>query len=469
MAVAVFDVGKTNVKLLAVGSDGEILEQSSIANSVIQDGPFWRHDLAGTESWLLESLGDLAKSHELEAFVTAAHGSAGVLVRSDDLERSEPLCPMLDYEQEIPDWLRKRYVAVGGGFEDRGSAILHGALHQARQLLWLEQELPAAMGSGALYLCLPQYWAWRLSGVVASEITYLAAQSGLWNLTGNRAARIVARHGWTEMLPPLRKAWESLGVVRPKLAHRYGLPEQMRILTGIHDSSANFYGYQAMGFAGFSVVSTGTWIVGMSDATPFERLDPDRGMTCNADPAGGVVGGVLTMGGREFSAITGAESMQAPASVEAVRRIVNDGTMALPTFGADDGLFPGTAGRGCIVGPKPDSDVARKSLAILHCALLSSKCLDALGRSNAVILDGAYIRDPLFAGLMATLNRGASVYVNSRADGVALGAAQLASHGKGPLSDAQPHRVDGLDIPGLESYAATWELRTKANIKEAQA
>lgn len=469
MAIAVFDVGKTNVKLLVVGPGGEILEQDSISNRVIGDGAFRRHDLAGTEAWLLETMGDFARRHRLEAFVTSAHGSAGVPVRPDDLNRTEPVCPMLDYEQEIPDWLREKYAAEGGGFEDRGSAILHGALHQARQLLWLEREMPQALSASSDYLCLPQYWAWRLSGVASAEITYLAAQSGLWNLTGQRASEIAVRHGWTRLLPPFRKAWECLGSIRPELAKRHGLPEDMRILTGIHDSSANFYGYQAMGFSDFTVISTGTWIVGMSDSTPFARLDPERGMTCNSDPSGGVVGGVLTMGGREFSAITGSESMDVPASVDAVRQMVADGIMALPTFGADDGLFPGTAGRGRIIGVAPEGGVARKSLAILHCALLSSQCLEALGQSGTILLDGAYTRDPLFAGLMAALNPDAKVFVNARADGVALGAAQLAFHESGPLSDTQPAQVEALSVPDLETYAATWRTRAASNCKEAQA
>ncbi|MDV7145563.1 FGGY family carbohydrate kinase [Tropicimonas sp. TH_r6] len=469
MAVAVFDVGKTNVKLLVVGPDGEILERSGIANRVLQDGAFRRHDLGGTEAWLFETLGTLAQRHKLEAFVTSAHGSAGVPVRPDDLDRSDPICPMLDYEQDIPDWLCEQYEQEGGGFEDRGSAILHGALHQARQLLWLEREMPDALAAATDYLCLPQYWAWRLSGVAAAEITYMAAQSGLWNLTAQRPSEIVTRRAWTHFLPPFRKAWESLGTIRPELAKRYGLPADMRILTGIHDSSANFYGYQAMGFSGFSVVSTGTWIVGMSDSTPFERLDPARGMTCNADPDGGVVGGVMTMGGREFSAITGSESMDVPASPEAVAQMVARGTMALPTFGADDGLFPGTAGRGRIVGTVPKGEVEAKSLAILQCALLSSQCLEALGKSGTVLLDGAYIRDPLFAGLMAALNPDAQVFVNARADGVALGAAQLAHHGRGPLSETQPARAEALAIPELESYASTWKARATRNRKETQA
>ena len=50
-----------------------------------------------------------------------------------------------------------------------------------------------------------------------------------------------------------------------------------------------------------TVVSTGTWIVGLSDSFDPTALSEARGMTCNADVYGRPLAGALTMGGREFS------------------------------------------------------------------------------------------------------------------------------------------------------------------------
>ena len=58
--------------------------------------------------------------------------------------------------------------------------MMHGATHLARQMLWLEHGWPDAFAAARAYLALPQYWAWRLSGAAASEVTSLAAQSHLW-------------------------------------------------------------------------------------------------------------------------------------------------------------------------------------------------------------------------------------------------------------------------------------------------
>ncbi len=51
----------------------------------------------------------------------------------------------------------------------------------ARQLLWLETEWPEKVAAARWYLGGPQYWAYRLSGGGASELTYLAAQTHFWN------------------------------------------------------------------------------------------------------------------------------------------------------------------------------------------------------------------------------------------------------------------------------------------------
>jgi len=63
--LAVFDVGKTNIKLSAVDAGGRVLETLSLANPV-REGPPWRHhDLAAIRAWLFDGLGALARRHAL--------------------------------------------------------------------------------------------------------------------------------------------------------------------------------------------------------------------------------------------------------------------------------------------------------------------------------------------------------------------------------------------------------------------
>jgi sugar (pentulose or hexulose) kinase len=249
-AVAVLDIGKTNVKLSAAGIDGAILETLSTPNTVRPAPPYRHHDVAAIERWVLSALADLDRRHTFDAIVPCGHGSAGVLVGT-----SAPAMPMIDYEDTPPAGVDALYRTIAGDFAARGSAIMMGASHLARQMLWLESGWPDRFAAARHYLALPQYWAWRLCGTAASEPTGLGAQSHLISPRSGVAAPIVAARGWERLLPPRRPAWETLGPIRPQLAARTGLPPQTRVLCGIHDSSANFYRYQAAGLSRLTVIS----------------------------------------------------------------------------------------------------------------------------------------------------------------------------------------------------------------------
>lgn len=454
-AVAVFDVGKTNVKLMAVTPDGVIAETLSTPNPVFPGPPYVHHDLASLEAWLIANLRDLGRRHPIRAIVTTGHGSGGVLVGTEG-----PLMPMIDYEQAPPPGLDAAYRNMAGSFRERGSPFMLGMAHLARQMLWLERDWPDAVARATAYLAHPQYWAWRLSGVMASEVTSLAAQSHLWCAADARPTRLVAELGWGRLIPPLRPAWATLGTVVPAVAAATGFDPEVRVLNGIHDSSANLYRYQAAGFSDMTVVSTGTWIVPISDrqGPDFDHEQP--GLCCNADVYGQPLPGMLVMGGREFAAVAGNKA--GPASAGELHRLVASGTMALPSFGSDDCLFPGTGRRGAIEGPLADDPSLRFTLAVLYAALLTDRCLDIVATRH-VILDGAFVRDELFGRIVAALRPERRVLVNRDPFGTVAGAALLATH----ETRTAPSAID-LDAPkpfddrALRAYAEAWRARADA-------
>ncbi|KQT52659.1 carbohydrate kinase [Aureimonas sp. Leaf454] len=454
-AVAVLDIGKTNVKLFAASPDGLALEHVSAPNRTIAGPPYRHHDLAGLEDWLLEGLRDLGRRHDIAAIVSAAHGSGGVLVGE-----TGPALPMVDYEQDVPSEVQADYVRAVGSYRERGSAVMLGAAHLARQMLWMERHRPDDFAKAKAFLATPQYWAFRLSGVAAGEVTSLAAQSHLWSPADARPTRLVASRGWERLMPPMRRAYETLGRLKPDLAARTGLSRETRILCGIHDSSANFYRYQAAGLSDLTVVSTGTWIVSLTDRTGID-FDVERpGRSCNADVFGRPMPGMLTMGGREFQAVAAGEA--GPADPAMLHRIVSGGTFAIPSFGSDDGLFPGTARTGRIAGPLGDEPGARFTLAVLYTALLAAECLEDLPPARTIVLDGGFVQDPMFGRILAALLPGSRVLVNHDPFGTATGAALLAGHEMrtrpAPLDAERP---DVAGLPDLSSYRSRWRDLTR--------
>ena len=205
-----------------------------------------------------------------------------------------------------------------------------------------------------------------------------------------------------------------------------------------------------------TVVSTGTWIVGLSDNFDPAALSEARGMTCNADVHGRPLAGALTMGGREFSKVADPSPSATPADPVLIARLIERDTMALPSFGNEDGLFPGSATQGRITGPAPTTPEERRALAVLYTALLTSVCLEALRSEKLVILDGSFVRDPLYAALVAAFRPNHPTLFNLNSQGTAAGSALLANSrdanrprpdpaGKTPSAELAP--PDGLPSP----------------------
>ncbi len=420
MTTAVLDVGKTNIKLLAIDA-GRVVGRRSMPNCSLPGPPYPHHDLALTEAWLLAALRELATRYALEAVVATTHGSGGVLV--DD---AGPVLPMVDYEAPAPDWLERAYAAVAPNYLERGSRTFGGMAHLGRQAFFLARAFPDEFARARHLLALPQYWAWRLSGVAASEVTSLGAQSHLWDMTGGRPSSLVDAMGWQHLLPPLRPAYAVLGTIAASVAAATGLPAGTPVLNGMHDSSANLYRYQQAGLGGATLLSTGTWMVGLNGRLPLGCLAEDRAMTLNADVAARPVGGVLAMVGREFDALTG--GAPAPIEVADLEAVVAGGTLALPSFVAMDGIFPGSGGRGQITGPAPDTAAGRTALATLYAALMATACLDLLEAAGTVVVDGGLAGQPLLPRLIASLRPDLQVLVEPAGGGTAVGAALLHGH-----------------------------------------
>ncbi|MCC6305240.1 MAG: carbohydrate kinase [Rhodobacteraceae bacterium] len=459
-ATCVLDVGKTNVRLVAADRAGRAHEVIACANP-LREGPPWRHhDIEALTLWVAEGIAALARRHPLARLVPVAHGAAGVLVGADPgAGGTGALVPMIDYEDDCPPAVAAAYAAAWGGFGECGSAIMGGTTHAARQLLRIAAERPRALAAARWWLDTPQYWAWWLAGVAASEISALAAQSHLWNLARGRFTPLVAARGWQRLVAPRRRAGDVLGPLRPALVRRHGLPPGLAVHTGAHDSSAHFHRFAAAGEGGFTLVSTGTWIVALSAEARPARLDPARGGTLGAAPDGRPLGGALTMGGRAFAALAGPGWRGEPARPATLARLVARGTFATPGFAPDDGPFPGSAGRGVILGPPPEGQEERTALALLHAAHLAQEAAAALAGGERLILDGTFLADPHFAPLVAALRPGRPTLACGDGGGVVAGAAALvAPEAAAPLLvPVAPAR-----LPGLPEAAAAAAARARA-------
>ncbi len=99
----------------------------------------------------------------------------------------------------------------------------------------------------------------------------------------------------------------------------------------MHDSNANYLRFLASGLSDFTLLSTGTWIIGFAPGADLEKLDPARDTVTNTDVFGRPVPCYRFMGGWEMEAAGGGAPASA-ASLECARRLIARGSLALPSF-----------------------------------------------------------------------------------------------------------------------------------------
>lgn len=450
MPIAVLDVGKTNAKVLLLDDEGQVLTQRSRPCAVLPGPPYPQLDLDGTWLWAVAALGEVAQLARIDCIVPVAHGAAAVLLAGETLA-----LPALDYEHPAPDSTAQSLAAWLDPFAATGSPVLPGGLCLGAQFHWLERTFPEAFARCTDILPLAQYWAWRLSGVKATEVTSLGAHTHLWRPAEGRFSDLAQSRGWADRFPPLRRAWETLGPVRPDLAARTGLPADCRVLAGIHDSNASYLPHLVARQPPFTVLSTGTWIIAMSPGLELGGLDADADMLANVDARGTPVPTARFMGGREVELVAGAEALRTPAAPADVTAIVVAESMALPSFVPGSGPFIGRPGH--IVGDPGTEPARRTALATLYAALTVDVMLDKLAATGPVLVEGSFHRNIAFCGLLAALRPGQPIHATDDPSGTARGAWLLARwHEQPGWPSALPVAASAWDIPGLADYRARW-------------
>jgi sugar (pentulose or hexulose) kinase len=447
--VAVFDIGKTNMKVVVFDAAGKVVAERAHPNASVLPDAFWPYKrlyIEGAWAFLIGALKELGAQFPIEAISISAHGAAGVLVGDKDAA-----LPAVDYEFDIDGDVAVEYEKVRPPFDETKSPKLTRGLNLGKQVFYLQRQYPAEFGAARAFLGYPQYWSWRLSGVAALEATALGAHTDLWSPYDGRPSSMVDKLGWRRLLPPRRNAWDTLGTLKPEVAATTGLAPDVRIICGAHDSNASLVPHLVSRRDPFTVISTGTWVIIMA-VGGTARLDPKADMLANVDVRGEPTPTARFMGGREFAVLAG----DAPADADEpdVEAVIASGTLALPAFSDQGGPF--ASRKGVIEGPAPTTPKARAALATLYSALMTAHMLRRLEAPGDLIVEGGFARSPAFAAVLARLMPGRRVQVAPTSAGAAAGAAMLA-HWDEPHRSPRLETAGAWDLPGLEAYRDRWE------------
>ncbi len=446
--VAVIDIGKTNVKSVLVET-GTMSELAVVTRpNTVLPGPPWPHfDLDGHWVFLLAALAAFQRDYGIDAISITAHGAGGVLLD----ENGNPAAPMLDYEHSGPDILAEEYDAIRPEFTETGSPRLPMGLNLGAQLYWMFNTDPSLRERTAAFVTYPQYWAFRLTGVAATDVTSLGCHTDLWAPRAGGFSSLVRKLGLEGKIPPVRPSADMLGSVTPEIAEQAGLRPGTPVHCGIHDSNASLLPHILSRKPPFSVISTGTWVVAMSIGGQPVDLDPSRDTLININALGDNVPSARFMGGREFETVL-SDQIKYPGKSE-INRVLTNGTMLLPAVNQESGPFSGRHAEWLGGEPGPGSG-ERTAAASFYLALMTAACLSLTGHKGRIIVEGPFAGNIPYCRMLSAATD-CSVTAVRRAAGTSCGAALLAGGSPVGLSSEGDTRIYEIS-PEMRTYAERW-------------
>lgn len=445
--IAVIDIGKTNAKIVLIaGASATQIAVCTRANTVLDLPPYPHHDVEGLWSFILDGLKQLHNAHRIDGISITTHGATAALMAGSELA-----LPVLDYEYGGPENVAAGYGDIRPDFSEILSPRLPGGLNTGAQIYWQSQEFAAEFESVTSILMYPQYWAFRLTGILANEMTSLGAHSDLWNPLEKQYSSLVTGQGWEHLFSPLRPAISVLGPVLAEVSAHTGLAESTPVTCGIHDSNASLLPHLNVLNPPFTIISSGTWTIIMNVGGATDTLDPARDSLANVDAYGHPVPTARFMGGREFDILTDGEAVE-PTAAE-IAQVIAQNVRILPSWVKGVGPFPDALGRW--VGAADDLTPGARTAAVsLYLALMAKTGLDLAGAGDPIIIEGPFTRNELFCRALAALS-GRQVHVSGDATGTSLGAAMLFEGALAPAAGLSAP-VPPLNVDGFDAYCARW-------------
>lgn len=478
----VLDIGKTNVKLLMVDTQGVLCEQHSRPNkSVTSELGYPVLDLDGLRQWVGLTLRGSANAKYCGKVIASTHGAAFVGLSEDGLAWAP-----LDYEFDVRGTARdapdaqisaafdEAYQLIRGPFSETLAPDLPVGLNAARQLYWMQHRHPQAWANTQTLLPYPQYWAWWLSGVRASERSSLGCHTQLWCPQAGEFSNMAKTQGWDALFAPCRYAWEVLGPLRPDLAQEWGLPQTCQVHVGVHDSNACLARYIEPELPGqleptkaLTVVSSGTWTILMALNAPVQDLHAESDMLGNVDVLGRTTPTARFMGGREFDHLLGGAAPD-DGSMADLQQLIDTHTRALPSFASDGGPFRAHQGqvlRGALSATRvlvsSLSAGERATLAALYCAQVTSWLVkrlwqDASASQHVLLVEGPLAQNTIYMSILSALLPDHTCYASTDTlEGTARGAWQLC-HWQVTSAPKFLNLASACAVDGLREYHERW-------------
>ncbi|MEO6963384.1 MAG: FGGY family carbohydrate kinase [Puia sp.] len=270
--IAIFDIGRTNKKLLLFDAQYQIVDERSVQlpETTDEDG-FPTEDLSLLTQWVKESFDDIRRRTDiqLKAVNVSAYGAS--LVHLD--KELKPLTPLYSYLKPFPADLQSEFSRMHdahGQLAKQTASPELGNLNSGMQLYRLKKQQPSVFRQIGYSLHLPQYISFLLSGVCATDLTSVGCHTRLWDFEKNDYHAWVRKEGLTGKFAAIA-AGDSVSV-RPQ--------DGIAVGVGLHDSSAALIPYLSAFKEPFVLLSTGTWSISLNPFNHSPLTDAELQQDC---------------------------------------------------------------------------------------------------------------------------------------------------------------------------------------------
>jgi sugar (pentulose or hexulose) kinase len=268
----VFDVGKTNKKVLLFDEQYHVVYESSeqLPETTDEDG-FPCEDIHALTTWLHASYAQARSDgrFDIRRINFSGYGASFVLLD----EKGRVIAPLYNYLKPLPQDLQERFYSQYGGQQQvcrQTASPALGSLNSGLQLYWLKHLQPKLFSQTKVALHLPNYLSYVFSGNCVSEITSVGCHTHLWDFERNTYHQWVQQEGIAAKLAPLQSCGSLAGVTA----------DGKLIGVGLHDSSAALIPYLKHISGLFALISTGTWSICLNPFNHHPLTDAELEADC---------------------------------------------------------------------------------------------------------------------------------------------------------------------------------------------
>ncbi|MBG7629628.1 MAG: carbohydrate kinase, partial [Bacteroidetes bacterium] len=180
--IAIFDIGKTNKKILLFNEDFEVVFRNSTKfDEILDDDGYPCDDIEAIENWIQNQIKTIQQQgiYNIKAINFSTHGATLVYLNKE----GKRITPLYNYLKPLNDIDFNGFYNQNGGvteFSRKTASPAYGMLNAGLQIYWLKNKKPHFWKDVASILHYPQYLSYLFTHKITADFTSIGAHTATW-------------------------------------------------------------------------------------------------------------------------------------------------------------------------------------------------------------------------------------------------------------------------------------------------